>query len=52
MPEQINSRSIINNYNSTKKISSGRRKFYKYGLPFLILLIGGSFGLKEFTNIK
>ncbi|CAG0917158.1 unnamed protein product [Notodromas monacha] len=28
------------------------RKFYRYGLPFLVLMVGGSFGLKQFTSIR
>ncbi|KAL2728662.1 hypothetical protein V1478_006294 [Vespula squamosa] len=29
-----------------------RSKAFRYGLPFLILVVGGSFGLKEFTQIR
>lgn len=29
-----------------------RRPFFKFGLPFLILVIGGSFGLKQFTSLR
>jgi len=29
-----------------------RRKSVKYGLPFLIMIVGGSFGLKEFTSLR
>lgn len=29
-----------------------KRKLFKYGLPFLVLVVGGSFGLKEFSQIR
>ncbi|KAM7361104.1 cytochrome c oxidase assembly protein COX16 homolog l(3)neo43 [Cochliomyia hominivorax] len=29
-----------------------RNKSFKYGVPFLILMVGGSFGLQEFTRIR
>ncbi|XP_047356688.1 cytochrome c oxidase assembly protein COX16 homolog, mitochondrial [Vespa velutina] len=29
-----------------------RSKTFRYGLPFIILVVGGSFGLKEFTQIR
>ncbi|XP_068608443.1 cytochrome c oxidase assembly protein COX16 homolog, mitochondrial [Brachionichthys hirsutus] len=29
-----------------------RSKTLKYGLPMLILIVGGSFGLREFTQIR
>jgi len=29
-----------------------RRKSVKYGLPFLILMVGGSFGLREFSQLR
>ncbi|XP_076354026.1 cytochrome c oxidase assembly protein COX16 homolog l(3)neo43 [Tachypleus tridentatus] len=28
------------------------RKFFKYGVPFLILTVGGSFGLKYFAILR
>ncbi|CAG9766652.1 unnamed protein product [Ceutorhynchus assimilis] len=28
------------------------KKSVKYGLPFLVLIVGGSFGLKEFTQLR
>ncbi|XP_013776558.1 cytochrome c oxidase assembly protein COX16 homolog, mitochondrial-like [Limulus polyphemus] len=28
------------------------RKFFKYGIPFLILIVGGSFGLKYFAMLR
>ncbi|KAJ6636710.1 Cytochrome c oxidase assembly protein COX16 like, mitochondrial [Pseudolycoriella hygida] len=34
------------------KISTGKNRFVRYGVPFLLLVVGGSFGLKEFQNIK
>jgi len=30
----------------------GQRKFFKFGVPFLVFIIGGSFGLQYFTQIK
>uniref|UniRef100_A0A069DVF8 Cytochrome c oxidase assembly protein COX16 homolog, mitochondrial n=1 Tax=Panstrongylus megistus TaxID=65343 RepID=A0A069DVF8_9HEMI len=29
-----------------------KQKSFKYGLPFLILMVGGSFGLREFTQLR
>ncbi|XP_050304040.1 cytochrome c oxidase assembly protein COX16 homolog, mitochondrial [Anthonomus grandis grandis] len=29
-----------------------KRKFVRFGLPFLILMVGSSFGLKEFTKLR
>ncbi|KAF7278463.1 cytochrome c oxidase assembly protein COX16 homolog l(3)neo43 [Rhynchophorus ferrugineus] len=29
-----------------------KRRAFKYGLPFLVLMVGGSFGLKEFTQLR
>lgn len=29
-----------------------RNKSFKYGIPFLVLMVGGSFGLQEFTRIR
>ncbi|CAN9501974.1 unnamed protein product [Ophioblennius macclurei] len=29
-----------------------RNKTVKYGVPMLLLVVGGSFGLKEFTQIR
>lgn len=28
------------------------RRSVKYGIPFLIVVVGGSFGLKEFTQLR
>lgn len=28
------------------------RKFVRYGFPFLIVTVGGSFGLKEFAQLR
>lgn len=28
------------------------RRFVKYGVPFLIVIVGGSFGLKQFTQLR
>nr|BAN21334.1 conserved hypothetical protein [Riptortus pedestris] len=32
--------------------AKSKRPFFKYGLPFFIFMIGGSFGLKEFTALR
>lgn len=29
-----------------------KNKFIRYGLPFILLVVGGSFGLKEFSQIR
>ncbi|KAJ8289675.1 hypothetical protein GJAV_G00004010 [Gymnothorax javanicus] len=29
-----------------------RNKTFKYGVPMLVLVVGGSFGLREFTQIR
>ncbi|VEN39997.1 unnamed protein product [Callosobruchus maculatus] len=29
-----------------------KRRLFKYGIPFFILMIGGSFGLREFTQLR
>ncbi|KOB66800.1 Uncharacterized protein OBRU01_20730 [Operophtera brumata] len=29
-----------------------KRKSFKYGLPFVMLVVGGSFGLREWTQIR
>ncbi|XP_030764570.1 cytochrome c oxidase assembly protein COX16 homolog, mitochondrial [Sitophilus oryzae] len=29
-----------------------KKRSVKYGVPFLLLMLGGSFGLKEFTNLR
>uniref|UniRef100_A0A8D8HAF0 Cytochrome c oxidase assembly protein COX16 homolog, mitochondrial n=1 Tax=Culex pipiens TaxID=7175 RepID=A0A8D8HAF0_CULPI len=28
------------------------RKFFRYGVPFLLLMVGGSFGLKQFAQLR
>lgn len=28
------------------------RKFFRYGAPFLLLMVGGSFGLKHFAQLR
>lgn len=28
------------------------QRFFRYGVPFLIFVLGGSVGLKEFTNLR
>lgn len=32
--------------------SFGKRKSVRYGVPFLLFVVGGSFGLKEWTQIR
>jgi len=29
-----------------------KNKSFKYGVPMMLLIVGGSFGLKEFTQIR
>ncbi|KAI4486911.1 hypothetical protein M0802_012230 [Mischocyttarus mexicanus] len=29
-----------------------KNKNFRYGIPFVILVIGGSYGLKEFTQLR
>ncbi|KAL4710997.1 hypothetical protein ACJJTC_017962 [Scirpophaga incertulas] len=29
-----------------------RNRFYRFGVPFLLFVVGGSFGLKEWTQIR
>ncbi|KPI98421.1 hypothetical protein RR46_09637 [Papilio xuthus] len=29
-----------------------KRKSFKYGLPFILFVVGGSFGLREWTQIR
>ncbi|CRK92122.1 CLUMA_CG005741, isoform A [Clunio marinus] len=29
-----------------------KRRSFKYGTPFLVLILGGSFALKEFTQLR
>lgn len=29
-----------------------QRKSIRYGIPFLVLILGGSFGLKEFAQLR
>ncbi|XP_069677320.1 cytochrome c oxidase assembly protein COX16 homolog, mitochondrial [Periplaneta americana] len=29
-----------------------QQKFFRYGVPFFVFVIGGSFGLKEFTRLR
>lgn len=37
----------LGRFNALKK-----RKFFKFGIPFLVLVFGGSFYLKQFTSIR
>ncbi|CAH0559686.1 unnamed protein product [Brassicogethes aeneus] len=38
------------NFSSIEKFL--KRKSVKFGLPFLLLVLGGSFGLREFTQLR
>ncbi|CAG9798864.1 unnamed protein product [Chironomus riparius] len=29
-----------------------KRKLFRFGVPFVLLVVGGSFGLKEFTQLR
>ncbi|XP_062562332.1 cytochrome c oxidase assembly protein COX16 homolog, mitochondrial [Armigeres subalbatus] len=29
-----------------------KRKFFRFGVPFMLLMIGGSFGLKQFAQLR
>jgi len=29
-----------------------KRRSFKYGVPFLLMIVGGSFALKEFTQLR
>ncbi|XP_037717163.1 cytochrome c oxidase assembly protein COX16 homolog, mitochondrial [Drosophila subpulchrella] len=29
-----------------------KRKSFKYGIPFLIMMVAGSFGLQQFSNLR
>nr|CAI5858598.1 unnamed protein product [Callosobruchus analis] len=29
-----------------------KRRLFRYGIPFFVLMIGGSLGLKEFTQLR
>lgn len=29
-----------------------RQRFFRYGVPFMLLIVGGSFGLKEFSQVR
>ncbi|CAI6350917.1 unnamed protein product [Macrosiphum euphorbiae] len=29
-----------------------KNKFFRFGLPFMLLVVGGSFGLREFSQIR
>ncbi|XP_063829785.1 cytochrome c oxidase assembly protein COX16 homolog, mitochondrial [Ostrinia nubilalis] len=40
------------NYLRNSFIALGKRKSLKYGLPFLLFIVGGSFGLREWTQIR
>ncbi|PSN46948.1 hypothetical protein C0J52_12563 [Blattella germanica] len=29
-----------------------KRPFYRYGVPFIVFVVGGSFGLKQFSQLR
>ena len=29
-----------------------KQRLFRYGVPFLVFVLGGSFGLKEFTRLR
>jgi cytochrome c oxidase assembly protein subunit 16 len=29
-----------------------KHRLFRYGVPFLVFVLGGSFGLKEFTSLR
>ncbi|KDR21754.1 cytochrome c oxidase assembly protein COX16 homolog, mitochondrial [Zootermopsis nevadensis] len=29
-----------------------KKRFFRYGMPFLLFVVGGSFGLKEFSKLR
>lgn len=33
-------------------ITVSKRKSFRYGLPFILFVVGGSFGLREWTQIR
>nr|CAH7754752.1 unnamed protein product [Callosobruchus chinensis] len=37
---------------STRLQKIFKRRLFRYGIPFFVLMIGGSFGLKEFTQLR
>ncbi|TMW52284.1 hypothetical protein DOY81_002617 [Sarcophaga bullata] len=39
--------SLVERFNKLK-----RNKSFKYGVPFLVLMVAGSFGLQEFTRLR
>ncbi|KAL0821060.1 hypothetical protein ABMA28_005693 [Loxostege sticticalis] len=45
---------MYNQFNSLRNsfIALSKRKSFKYGLPFLLFVVGGSFGLREWTQIR
>ncbi|KAG5900211.1 hypothetical protein JTB14_008093 [Gonioctena quinquepunctata] len=47
-----NSRSVFMAQFSQKIKALFKRRSVKYGLPFFVLMVGGSFGLKEFTQLR
>ncbi|XP_032514267.1 cytochrome c oxidase assembly protein COX16 homolog, mitochondrial [Danaus plexippus] len=49
--EKIKQNSRINYLCNIWNVYS-KRKSIKYGLPFIVFMIGGSFGLREWTQIR
>ncbi|XP_026741437.1 cytochrome c oxidase assembly protein COX16 homolog, mitochondrial [Trichoplusia ni] len=49
MIEGLNAR-LVSFRNTISTLS--KRKTYRYGLPFILFMVGGSFGLREWTQIR
>ncbi|KAF9796810.1 hypothetical protein SFRURICE_002987 [Spodoptera frugiperda] len=49
MMQELNAR-LGSMYNTLSTLS--KRKSFKYGLPFILFMVGGSFGLREWTQIR
>lgn len=48
---QRNTAAEMNNFTS-KLLKFKGSNFAKYGLPFLLIMVGGSFGLEQFSKIR
>ncbi|CAG9790886.1 unnamed protein product [Diatraea saccharalis] len=45
---------ILNNWITLRNtlIATSKKRSFRYGLPFILFVIGGSFGLREWTQIR
>ncbi|CAH0399492.1 unnamed protein product [Chilo suppressalis] len=45
---------ILSSWSSirNKLIVTSKKRSFKYGLPFIVFVVGGSFGLREWTQIR